>query len=203
MSFEVNSIGISIADLATEIAQRLTDANPDGWIKTGADNDLRRDIALAMNAIGSSGTPGVLQHVRHMWQQGMVTPRSAFNGLPPTTAEQISPAWRLSESDANNVRTALASPSANVASSATPVVISGGINEKPPVANWKMKIQAEATELCKRLRNSGASPTKSSICDPMAKWCRENNVKTDNGIFPTSNYLRTHVLGGKHWDLPN
>lgn len=72
-----------------------------------------------------------------------------------------------------------------------------------PIANWKMQIQAEATAFCLKLRQSGASPTKRSILDPMAKWCRDNNVKTDTKIFPSANYLRTHVLGGKHWDVPN
>lgn len=71
------------------------------------------------------------------------------------------------------------------------------------IPNWKMKIQTEATAHCLRLRQSGASPTKKSIVDSMANWCRKNDVKTDSKIFPSGNYLRTHVLGGKHWDLPN
>lgn len=74
---------------------------------------------------------------------------------------------------------------------------------EPATPNWKMQIQAEATALCLRLRKAGASPTKNSILDSMAKWCRDNNVMTDGKIFPSANYLRTHVLGGKHWELPN
>lgn len=73
----------------------------------------------------------------------------------------------------------------------------------PPVPNWKMRIQAEATAYCLRLRNSGASPTKNSILEAMARWCRDNDVKTDGRIYPSANYLRTHVLGGRHWDVPN
>lgn len=73
----------------------------------------------------------------------------------------------------------------------------------PPVPSWKMLVQAEATALCRRLRKSGANPTKNSILDTMANWCRDNDVKTDGNIFPSANYLRTHVLGGKHWDLPS
>jgi len=70
----------------------------------------------------------------------------------------------------------------------------------PP--QWKMRIQTEAAAHMKRLRASGASPTVHSTVDHMAKWCRENDVKTDGSIFPSANYLRTHVLGGKHWTPP-
>jgi hypothetical protein len=70
------------------------------------------------------------------------------------------------------------------------------------IPHWKMRIQAAATEHMKTLRKSGASPTVNSIVDQMAKWCRDNNVKTDGGIFPSANYLRTHVLGGKHRTPP-
>lgn len=73
----------------------------------------------------------------------------------------------------------------------------------PAVPNWKMQVQTEATALCLRLRKSGASPTKKSIVESLARWCRDNDVKTDTKIFPSANYLRTHVLGGAHWDLPN
>jgi hypothetical protein len=73
----------------------------------------------------------------------------------------------------------------------------------PAAPNWKMLIQAEATAYCLRLRKAGANPTKNSILEPMVKWCRDNNVKTDGGIYPRDGYLRTHVLGGKHWDVPN
>ena len=71
------------------------------------------------------------------------------------------------------------------------------------VANWKMRVQMEATALCLRLRRAGANPTTHSIVGPMAKWCRTNEVKTDGGIYPSEGYLRTHVLGGKHWNMPS
>lgn len=97
----------------------------------------------------------------------------------------------------------LPTPAQNTTTNA-PVVTkqAGGDAPAPAVPNWKMRIQTEATELVLRLRESGSSPTKFSTCESMAKWCRDNNVKTDNKIFPSANYLRTHVLGGKHWDLP-
>lgn len=80
---------------------------------------------------------------------------------------------------------------------------SDGRTTLPAVPNWKMRTQAEATELCLRLRKSGANPTKHSILGPMAAWCRDNGVKTDTNIFPSEGYLRTWVLGGKHWDVPH
>jgi hypothetical protein len=67
---------------------------------------------------------------------------------------------------------------------------------------WKMQIQAEAAQLFKRLRASRASPTVHSILPTIVQWCRTNNVKTDGGIFPSEGYLRTHVLGARHWSPP-
>lgn len=69
--------------------------------------------------------------------------------------------------------------------------------------NWKMRVQAQAAARILRLRSVGANPTVHSILDDMAKWCREKDVKTNGGIFPSSGYLRTHVLGGKHWTPPH
>ena len=78
--------------------------------------------------------------------------------------------------------------------------ISGGIETASE--NWKMRIQTEAAAMFQRLRESGASPTVHSILDDLVKWCRANGVKTDGGIYPRAGYLRTHVLGGKHWTPP-
>jgi hypothetical protein len=72
----------------------------------------------------------------------------------------------------------------------------------PPPSHWKMKVQAEAAAHMKSLRQSGANPTVHSIVARMQKWCADNNVKTDGGIVPSAGYLRTHVLGGKHWSAP-
>ncbi len=73
----------------------------------------------------------------------------------------------------------------------------------PGGVNWKMRVQAEAAAQILRLRSVGANPTVHSIVDGIARWCRENGVKTDGGIFPSSGYLRTHVLSGKHWTPPH
>ena len=85
-----------------------------------------------------------------------------------------------------------------------PVGASGSVehDKDGPVANWKMQIQTEATALCLRLRKSGANPTTNSIVDSMSKWCINNGIMTDGGIHPSANYLRTHVLGGKYWNVP-
>lgn len=88
---------------------------------------------------------------------------------------------------------------------ATPAPVAAASNDPAPlqaVPNWKMQIQAEATAHVQRLRKLGCSPTRHSILDDMAKWCHDHNVMTDGGIFPSANYLRTHVLGGKYWDVP-
>lgn len=70
------------------------------------------------------------------------------------------------------------------------------------LAHWKMRVQSAAAEHWKTLRASGANPTVNSIVDWMARWCKENDVRTDGGVNPSSGYLRTHVLGGGHWTPP-
>jgi hypothetical protein len=103
-------------------------------------------------------------------------------------------------------QTPLASTMTTAQDTATPapmVAANDGPAPLPAVANWKMQIQAEATALVLRLRKSGANPTRHSILDTMAQWCRDNDVTTSTKINPSANYLRTHVLGGKHWEVPN
>jgi len=74
---------------------------------------------------------------------------------------------------------------------------------EPEFANWKMRVQAEATARFLRLYGAGANPTISSIKDDLAVWCRENKVVTDSGIVPSAEYLRTHVLSSSHWKRPS
>ena len=68
--------------------------------------------------------------------------------------------------------------------------------------DWKSRIQIEAAEYMRVLRKSGANPSAHSILDRMTKWCKDKDVKTDGGIYPSRGYLRTHVLGGGHWTPP-
>jgi hypothetical protein len=69
--------------------------------------------------------------------------------------------------------------------------------------NWKMRIQEQATVLWRRYRTNGANPTRNSIKEELAKWCRqpENNVKTSTGINPDAEYIARHVL--RKWEPPN
>ena len=74
--------------------------------------------------------------------------------------------------------------------------------EGVPVPNWKLRVQEEAANMFKRARISGASPTVHSIKDDLATWCRQQDIKTDGGIYPSGEYLRVHVLSGRHWQKP-
>lgn len=66
--------------------------------------------------------------------------------------------------------------------------------------NWKLRIQAQAAELCRKQRGYGANPTKSSLAGDLARWCREQDVRTDSGINPSESYIRTHIL--RDWTIP-
>ena len=73
--------------------------------------------------------------------------------------------------------------------------------QAPPLEHWKLRVQQYAAELWQRILDSGANPTVQNTKDQIAKWCVENNVKTgtnNNGVYPSAEYLRTHVLG-KDW----
>ena len=67
----------------------------------------------------------------------------------------------------------------------------------------RMRIQAEAYEYWIRLKALGANPTVHSICEPMAKWCADNNVKTHTGVTPRGGTIRNTILGGSSgWQPP-
>ena len=110
-------------------------------------------------------------------------------------------AWSL---DSNFPRGTPAGPVKPAAAGAPVATVSASAKkaDAKPNGNWKNQIQAAAYEHWITLRASGANPTVHSILDRMANWCSQNDVKTDGGIHPSSGYLRTHVLGGKHWTPP-
>lgn len=71
---------------------------------------------------------------------------------------------------------------------------------KADTSNWKMLVQAEAARHWAALRKDGANPTKFSIKDDLARWCRENGVKTKTGINPNPEYIYRHAL--RDWVPP-
>lgn len=72
-----------------------------------------------------------------------------------------------------------------------------------PLDDWKMQCQAEAYEQWARLRSTGANPTMRGISNHVATWCRLHKIFTAGyRKHPSETYLRTHVLGGKHWQQP-
>lgn len=76
------------------------------------------------------------------------------------------------------------------------------MESKPAEFGWKATVQAEAAALWIRIRKSGGTPKVFNIVDKMATWCRQNEVKTDDGVYPSAGYLRVHVLSSKHWTPP-
>lgn len=77
-------------------------------------------------------------------------------------------------------------------------------DNQTPTNNWIMKVQAEATRKWKELAGMGCSPTRNSIKDDLANWCRDekNNIKTNYGIFPTAEYIYRHVIRKAKWKSP-
>lgn len=71
---------------------------------------------------------------------------------------------------------------------------------KPDTSHWKMLVQAEAAKRWAALRKSGANPTKFSIRDDLAIWCRATGIKTKTGINPSAETIYRHALG--HWTPP-
>lgn len=74
---------------------------------------------------------------------------------------------------------------------------------EPDAPDWRMQIQAEAYERWLRLRASGCNPTVHSICDDIAKWCIEQNIKGGKGQNPRAGTIRNTVLGAGHWTPPH
>lgn len=67
-------------------------------------------------------------------------------------------------------------------------------------SNWILLVQSEAATLWRKLKGMNCSPTKNNIKADLAKICREKEIKTDHGIYPTADYIYRHVLGG--WTPP-
>lgn len=95
--------------------------------------------------------------------------------------------------DAERVRR-LVAPSAPEAAEPTP-------EAAPPLEDWKMRVQAEAAAHWLHLRKLHCNPTKHGILPHLAKWCRENNIRTagPSGIHPSEGYLKNVLV---RWEPP-
>jgi len=82
----------------------------------------------------------------------------------------------------------------------SPALPSSDKNEAKPLENWKMRIQAEAAIRWRKLRKVGCNPTKHSLKDDLAGWCRTEAIMTNTGINPTAEYIYRHVL--RQWTPP-
>lgn len=69
-----------------------------------------------------------------------------------------------------------------------------------PIKNWMMKIQAEAARRWINLRSLNCNPTKLSLADELATWCKSENILTKQQINPSASYIYKHVL--RPWNPP-
>lgn len=78
----------------------------------------------------------------------------------------------------------------------------GGDKTGRPLDNWMMRVQAEATRRWREYRKAGCNPTAHSLKDELAKWCRDEHIRTKSNINPSPEYLYRHVLSSRHWKPP-
>jgi hypothetical protein len=72
--------------------------------------------------------------------------------------------------------------------------------EDKVTSKWILLVQAEAAKHWQNLKGMKCSPTKRNIIDDLAKICREKEIKTDYGIYPSAQYIYRHVL--RAWTPP-
>ena len=75
------------------------------------------------------------------------------------------------------------------------------VDEAPPLEDWKMRVQAEAAAHWLHLRKLHCNPTKNGIRPHLAKWCRENNIRTSgpSGVHPSEGYIKNVLI---KWNSP-
>lgn len=152
---------------------------------------------------GSTGLDSAFAYV-DVYQRGMSIAQSSVEaGLlknPDTPAKWL--AWAKRKGyDVAHLEPRQTEP-ATVNATPAPVMESDSANLESELPHWKMQVQSAAADHWKNLRAGGANPTVSSILAWVAKWCIDNDVRTDGGVNPSAGYLRTHVLSGKHWTTP-
>jgi hypothetical protein len=58
-------------------------------------------------------------------------------------------------------------------------------------SDWKWLVRDAAFKICLERRAEGKPPfTKSKLAEETATWCRNHDVKTETGKYPSSEYLR-------------
>ena len=195
MSNSDDSTRVIIRDLANDIATRQADAHSGKWKATGADNDLRRDIAVAMNTNGlrtkQIGIPGILSHIRQMMEKGQIVPLSAFNGMPSTNAAEVYESWCLTRQDADKVIAFLSSASQQ---SAQPIHADDS-KEK----SWIVDARRLAGECIARHKKQDLFPSQSDVCAEVAKKMLAKKIYGAHGKPLEQNYIQRNAIQGKWW----
>jgi hypothetical protein len=109
--------------------------------------------------------------------------------IPPDQQIQIPPVAATSSTEQN---TATSEPN-----------VTDGDATGSAKSNWRYLIQTAAWDHWLRLRASGCNPSVYSICEDMAKWCIEKDIKGDKGQNPRAGTIRNAVLGAGHWVPPH
>jgi len=116
---------------------------------------------------------------------GLLTVRDAV-GIP---ASRIKGAWVLK------------SDFLKLLSTYTPVPADNCDTYKNGVSDWRQRVRDAATHWCNERQADGKQkPTKTATANEMAVWCRNNDIKTDTGEYPSWEYIRRHVLN--RWNHP-
>lgn len=71
-----------------------------------------------------------------------------------------------------------------------------------PAKDWRFEVQEEAYKLWIRLRAAGCNPSINSICQPLADWCIQKDIRGGKGQNPTAGTIRNAVLGAGKWTPP-
>jgi len=67
---------------------------------------------------------------------------------------------------------------------------------------WKPTLQIEATRLWKELKSLGVKPVLKTIAERLHQFALEHQIKSDRGITPSAEYIRSHVISPKAWTRP-
>jgi hypothetical protein len=74
--------------------------------------------------------------------------------------------------------------------------------ENAEPSSWVSKVQTQAAILFERYRRVGAQPSKNSIAPDLARWCKENDIRTPTGVHPSAETIKRWALG-RRWKSPN